>query len=91
MEGKPLIDHSLGALSQRLNTARRVLAVQRMYLKYKSEGVTKKVVWKRYVFPTFHISERTMDRYLAINARKQIKKLTQVIEEKKAKKQCETN
>jgi len=49
--------------------------VQDDYLKYKTDGVTSKTVYQKYIYPVYFISIATMYNYLAINARKELNQM----------------
>jgi hypothetical protein len=56
----------------------KVIEIQDLYLRYKEEGVTNEYIYDRYVRTVYFISKKTFYTYLGINAKNEIKKLTNV-------------
>lgn len=48
----------------------RALAVQELYQKHKEEGITDLYIHRKYIYPQFKISLRTMQRYINRNAKR---------------------
>ncbi|WP_312339511.1 hypothetical protein [Sphingobacterium sp.] len=49
--------------------------VQDIYLKHSKEGVTTRSIYNEHIYPVFFISIATFYKYLAINARKELKEI----------------
>lgn len=43
---------------------RRKEAVLRLYLAYERSGLSNRTIWRRYIYPEFGITERTLYKYL---------------------------
>lgn len=59
----------------RENLLKRIIEVQETYLREKKEGVSVTHVYNNYIYPKYLISRATFYKYLAINAKKEIKEL----------------
>jgi alpha-amylase/alpha-mannosidase (GH57 family) len=59
----------------RENFLTRVLEIQELVLQYRKKGLFFKEIFHQHVEKQFHISKRTFDEYLGINAKKQLKEL----------------
>lgn len=57
------------------STARRALEVQEIYLHHKEEDLPNRYIYRKYIKPLFHISERTFYRYLGRNVKKELRQL----------------
>jgi len=57
------------------SVARRALEVQKVYLEHKEPDLPNTYIYRRYIYPRFHISERTFYRYLRRNAKRQVRKI----------------
>ena len=57
------------------NFLKRVLKVQEIALYHNKQGLFFKEIYHLYIEKQFHISKRTFDTYLGINARKELKEL----------------
>jgi hypothetical protein len=55
--------------------ARRALEVQRIYLEHKEPDLPNVYIYRKYIKPVYHISLRTFYRYLARNAKKEVREL----------------
>jgi hypothetical protein len=62
----------------RENFLKGVLIVQDIYLQHSDSGLNNREIFKRYVNPSYPMTERTFYEYLAINARKELKELQEV-------------
>ena len=51
-----------------------------LYLDKKDEDIPDTVIWRKYIYPTFHISRRTLYTILATPVSKELKEL-QAIED----------
>lgn len=61
----------------RKNYLRKVLKVQEIVLLHRKQGLFFNEIFYKYIEIQFHISKRTYDSYLGINARKELKDLEQ--------------
>lgn len=59
----------------RKNFLTKVLKVQKIALYHNKQGLFFKEIYHLYIEKQFHISKRTFDTYLGINARKELKEL----------------
>lgn len=59
----------------RKNFLTKVLKVQEIALYHNKQGLFFKEIYHLYIEKQFHISKRTFDTYLGINARKELKEL----------------
>ena len=59
----------------RKNFLTKVLKVQEIALYHNKQGLFFKEIYHLYIEKQFHISKRTFDNYLGINARKELKEL----------------
>lgn len=53
----------------------KILEIQTIALKYNKQGLFYKEIYHRYIENQYHISKRTFDTYLGINAKKELKEL----------------
>jgi hypothetical protein len=53
----------------------KVLEVQIIVLKQRKQGLFYKEIYYKYIENQFHISKRTFDNYLGVNAKKELKEL----------------
>lgn len=53
----------------------KVLSVQEEYQRYKTEGVSSRYIYRTRIRHVYFITERTMYKYLTINAKKALKTL----------------
>ena len=59
----------------RKNFLTKVLKVQEIALQHRKQDLFFKEIFYKHIEKQFHISKRTFDSYMGINARKQIKEL----------------
>lgn len=59
----------------RRNLLMRVLEIQEMYIEKKLPESTHVGVWREYIFPVYKISLKTLENYLSIPAKAELKKL----------------
>ncbi len=59
----------------RENFLTKVLAVQDIVLRERNNGLFYKEIYHKYIEKQFHISKRTFDTYIGINAKKQLREL----------------
>lgn len=59
----------------RKNYLEKIIEIQAIALKYSKEGLFYKEIYHRYIEKQYHISKRTFDTYLGINAKKELKEL----------------
>lgn len=59
----------------RRNLLERIIDIQETVLRYKSIGITQLRIYEDHIFPTYKISFRTYNEYLAIPAKAQLKVL----------------
>lgn len=53
----------------------KVIEVQNIALKHRKEGLFFKEIYHNYIEKQYHISKRTFDSYMGINAKKELKEL----------------
>lgn len=53
----------------------KVLEVQTIVLTQRKKGLFFKEIYHKYIENQFHISKRTFDNYLGVNAKKELKEL----------------
>lgn len=51
----------------------KIIEIQTIALKYNRDGLFYKEIYHRYIEKQYHISKRTFDNYLGINAKKELK------------------
>jgi hypothetical protein len=56
----------------RVNFLRRVIDIQNIYLRERERGATGEWVYRRMVAPVYHISKSTFQKYMSINAKKEL-------------------
>lgn len=56
------------------SSTRRAIAVQEIYLEHAGRGVSNVYIYENYIRPVYFISERTFYRYLARNAKKELRR-----------------
>jgi hypothetical protein len=59
----------------RKNKLLQIIAVQQVYQQYKQEGISTAWVYRKYIYPQFHISLPTLYIYLGTPAQKQLKEI----------------
>lgn len=59
----------------RRNLLKKILEIQEIYLQYTKEGVTATFIYDTYIRKKYHISQRTFESYLGVNAKMELKKL----------------
>ena len=69
----------------RRNLLKRIIRVQEMYSKYKLPESTLRGVWREHIYPSFHISLRTLEEYLQKRAVHELKQLENGTEQGKSK------
>ena len=57
------------------NTLRKIIAVQEIVLHCKHLGKPQTWIYINVIAPNFYISKSTFDRYMGINAKKELKDL----------------
>ena len=65
------------------NKWKRIIRVQEMYNKYRLPETTLVGVWREHIYPTFHISQRTLEDYLQARAVHELKQLENGTEQSK--------
>lgn len=55
------------------NKLKRIIKIQRITLEHTAKGVTQEWIFINLIQPVFDISRTTYYRYLAVNARKNLK------------------
>jgi len=68
----------------RLRTLTKILAVQEKYKAVKKERMTLVYIHYHYIEPEFYIAYSTFYKYLAINAKKEIRLLKEKIENERS-------
>lgn len=66
-------------MSKKESATRRALRVQQIYLKHKAKDLPTEYIYYKFIYPEFFISIRTYYRYLATNAKKEVRKLEETI------------
>jgi hypothetical protein len=56
-----------------INFLMRVIEVQNIVLEYKDKDVSQKWIYENLIKERFYISKSTFNRYLAVNAKKELK------------------
>lgn len=64
--------------SYKANTLKRIIKVQNITLHYKARRWTQKEIFEKKIEDKFCISLRTYNRYMAINAKAELKKLENI-------------
>ena len=65
----------------RENFLEKVIVIQKIYLEYYDGGLSNRAIFKLHIKPRFvNITERTFYKYLAINAKKELKELKAIKE-----------
>lgn len=59
----------------RRNLLNKILEIQKIYLEHHSNGVTAVYIYDTYIREKYHISQRTFEKYLGVNAKMELKKL----------------
>lgn len=62
----------------RLNILERVIEIQNITLEHTKRGATQKWVFENIIRPRFYISWATYNNYLAMPAKAELKKLTEL-------------
>jgi hypothetical protein len=65
--------------AQKRNNLRKILKVQEDFLAEWEEGISKKFIWKKFIYNKYFIEYHTFINYLGVNARKELKELDEVI------------
>lgn len=63
----------------RVNMLKMILEIQRIVLKHKRKGTYQKWVYNNLIRDRYFISYATFNRYLTINAKKELKELGQEV------------
>lgn len=63
---------------QRKNYLEKIIEIQTIALKYNKQGLFYKEIYHTYIEKQYHISKRTFDNYLGINAKKELKELESI-------------
>lgn len=56
----------------RVNFLRRVIDIQNIYLRERERGATGEWVYRNLVAPVYHISKSTFQKYMSINAKREL-------------------
>lgn len=62
----------------RKNYLEKIIEIQTIALKYNNNGLFYKEIYHRYIEKQYHISKRTFDTYLGINAKKELRELENI-------------
>lgn len=54
---------------------KRIIAVQETVLEHQKHGATQAWIYRNVIANTYYISESTFNRYLCLNAKKELKEL----------------
>ena len=63
---------------QRKNYLEKIIEIQTIALKHNNNGLFYKEIYHRYIEKQYHISKRTFDTYLGINAKKELRELENI-------------
>lgn len=63
----------------RINLLRKILIIQQIYTTHNKQGVSNEFIFTHYIEPNYFISKASFYRYLAVNAKKELKKLEQEV------------
>lgn len=63
----------------KVNLLKRILEIQEIVLKYKKKGIFQKWVYENIIKDYYFISYSTFNRYLTINAKRELKELGQEV------------
>jgi hypothetical protein len=58
------------------NLLQRIIEVQNIVLQYKNKGMSQRDIYRKYIKDVYHISYSTFNRWLAVNAKHELKQLT---------------
>lgn len=72
----------------RKNLLKRIIEVQEVYVKYRRPETTMRGVWREHIYPTYKISLKTLENYLATPAVAELKKLENSEQDKTTLKQA---
>jgi hypothetical protein len=62
----------------RKNYLQKIIEIQTIALKHNKQGLFYKEIYHRFIEKQYHISKRTFDNYLGINAKKELKELESI-------------
>lgn len=65
----------LGVQKNKLLRYQKVLDV---YLAHKTEDIPDTVIWRKYIYPQFHISRRTLVTILGTPVSRELKKISEI-------------
>jgi hypothetical protein len=60
----------------RKNRLQRIADIHDIYWEHESK-MTKRAIWKNYIFPLYRISERCFYNYLTIPAKRELKRIAE--------------
>ncbi|MBK5213620.1 MAG: hypothetical protein JJE55_08180 [Flavobacteriaceae bacterium] len=60
------------------NKLLRYQSILDLYLEKKTEDIPDTVIWRKYIYPTFHISRRTLVTILGTPVNKELKEIKAV-------------
>jgi len=58
------------------NHLKKIIDIQNIYLEHNAKGVSGEFIYKRMISQVYKISRSTFYKYLAINAKKELKELS---------------
>lgn len=64
----------------RRNILQRIIDIQNITLEHKANGATQEWIFMNKIFPVYKISKNTYYRYLATNAKRELKKIQEAAE-----------
>lgn len=76
---------------KRLNYFKRILEVQKVYAGHKREGLSDTYIFRTHIKPAFWISKRTFCKYIATNAKREIRLIEEYKEQQQSALQNENN
>jgi hypothetical protein len=59
----------------KLNHLKKIIDIQNIYLEHNAKGVSGEFIYKRMINPVYKVSRATFYKYLAINAKKELKEI----------------
>lgn len=69
-------------LGRQRNKLLRYQKILDLYLEKKTEDIPDTVIWRKYIFPEFHISRRTLITILGTPVQKQLKEIEALLSER---------
>lgn len=73
--------HTPKSLGTQKNKLLRYKDVLDVYLEKKEYDIPDTVIWRKYIYPKFHISRRTLYTILATPVKRELKKIQEIKEQ----------